>query len=509
MGLYDFTLYDVIARNAQLHSDDPAWMDADQDATVTFGQVKAAVDRLAVALQKEGCRKGDRIGVLGQNCLDYFVLYGAVAALGAIAVPVNWRLSADEAVFILSDGSPRWVFADASNPEWAEDIRAKLPDTISFYNLKQGTGPYLNFDAGEEISDFTPHAVGGDDGFVMIHTAAVAGQPRGAVLSQNNLLCAHMHLAHALGLTTRDVHLNALPLFHVAGLFMVFFAFHGGCLNINMAKFDAPRMVELIAERKASFIFTFAPMLKSLLDAQAETRSDISSLRAVMGLDAPEVIDRYQAASGGAFYSMYGQTETSMLASLGRYNEAPGSAGRPIMLGNLQLMDDDDRPVSVGDVGEIVLRGPMVFKGYWQLEDDTRYAFRNGWHHTGDLGRMDKAGFLWYAGRKADKELIKPGGENVYPAEVEKTVLEHPEVEAVVVFGVPDPKWKEGIKAVCVLSKGSILTARELIAFVGDRIARYKKPQYVEFVETLPLKPDGSADREKVKEQFGGSASSS
>ncbi len=504
MGLYDFTLYDVIVRNALLHNDDPAWLESDGGTPLTFGQVKTAVDRMADALQKAECRKGDRIGVLGQNCLEFFLVYGAAAALGAIVVPVNWRLSADEAAFILNDSSPRWVFADDSNTDWVDEVRSKISDGVFFYNLQPGKGSYEDLALAEDASGFVPAAANGDDDFVMIHTAAVAGQPRGAVLSQNNLLCAHMHLAHALGLTTRDVHLNALPLFHVAGLFMVFFAFHGGCLNINLPKFDAPRMVALIVEHKASFTFTFAPMLKSLLDAQEEAKADIGSLRAVMGLDAPEVIDQYQKTSGGTFYCMYGQTETSMLASLGRYDDAPGSAGQPIMLGAVQLMDDSDQPVNTGEVGEIVLRGPMVFKGYWGLEEDNRYTFRNDWHHTGDLGRMDEAGFLWYAGRKPDKELIKPGGENVYPAEVEKAVLEHPDVEAVVVFGVPDPKWKEGIKAVCVLSEGAALEAKDLIAFVGDRIARYKKPQYVEFVAALPEKPDGTVDRDKVKEQYGG-----
>lgn len=504
MGLYDFTLYDVVARNARLYKDTPAWRDADQDDPRTFSQIKMAVDQLACALQKSGCRKGDRIGVLGKNCLEYFLIYGAAAALGAIVLPVNWRLSTAEAAFALNDGKPRWVFADDSNPEWTGEIRSKLDGDVRFYNLQPGRGPYDDMDLPDEGTDFTPTTVDLDDGLVIIHTAAVAGYPRGALLSQGNLLCSHMHLMHCMGLSAKDVHLNSLPLFHVAGLFMVFCAFHAGCLNINLPKFDAGRVVQLVPQQKVSFMFTFAPMLKSILDEQAQAGADISNLRAVMGLDAPDVIERYQDVSGGTFYCMYGQTETSMLASVGAYNDAPGSAGLPIVLGSVQLMDENDRPVNVGEVGEIVLRGPMVFRGYWGLEEDTQHAFRNGWHHTGDLGRLDDAGVLWYAGRKADKELIKPGGENVYPVEVENAVLEHPDVEDVVVFGVPDPKWKEGIKAVCVLSKGATLKPRELIAFVGGRIARYKKPQYVEFVDALPTKPDGSPDREKVKETYGG-----
>ena len=504
MGLYDFTLYDVITRNARLHADRPAWCEADRDDPYTFLDIKQTVDQLAGALQREGCQKGDRIGVLGKNCLEFFSIYGAAAALGAIVLPVNWRLSADEAAYALNDGKPRWVFADDSNPQWTEAVRSRLCEPVRFFNLQPSLGPFDDLEFQADTGGFIPAAVSGNDGFVIIHTAAVTGNPRGALLSQGNLLCAHMHLMHGIGMTSEDVHLNALPLFHVAGLFMVFSAFHAGCLNINLPKFDPALIVRLIAHRKGSFMFTFAPMLNAILDAQKEKGSDISALRAVMGLDAPDVIERYQKVSGGTFYCMYGQSETSMLASLSAYNQAPGSAGRPILLADVQLLDDDDQTVAVGEVGEIAMRGPMVFKGYWGLEKDNLHTFRNGWHHTGDLGRMDAAGFLWYAGRKADKELIKPGGENVYPAEVEKAVLEHPEVEKVVVFGVPDPKWKEGIKAVCVLTQDATLKPQALIDFVGQRIARFKKPQYVEFVDALPLKSDGAINRDAVKAMYGG-----
>jgi len=170
----------------------------------------------------------------------------------------------------------------------------------------------------------------------------------------------------------------------------------------------------------------------------------------------------------------------------------------------VRLLNDHDEPVAPGQVGEIAVKGPMVFKGYWNLPEDNDYTFRGGWHHTGDQGRFDEDGFLWYAGRKAEKELIKPGGENVYPAEVEKTILEHPAVAETVVIGVPDPKWKEGIKAVCVLKEGESIEAKGLISFVGERIARYKKPQYVEFVAELPKLEDGTPNREKVKDLYGG-----
>ena len=188
---------------------------------------------------------------------------------------------------------------------------------------------------------------------------------------------------------------------------------------------------------------------------------------------------------------------------MGRYDDCPGSAGKTVLLADVQLVDDHDNPVAAGAVGEITVKGPMVFKGYWGLPEDNAYTFREGWHHTGDLGRFDSQGFLFYAGRKAEKELIKPGGENVYPAEVEKVILQHPAVVSTVVFGVPDPKWKEGIKAVCLLKEGATLSAKELIEFVGERIARFKKPQYVEFVEEMPVTKDGAVDRNRVKAQYG------
>jgi long-chain acyl-CoA synthetase len=459
------------------------------------------VDRLAAGLQHVGIKTGDRIGVVGKNSLGFFQIYGAAAALGAIVLPINWRLSADEMAFNLHDCTPAVVFADSEFGDMVSGIRDQLPTVKRFFNLNDA-GPFDAFGGLMVDAPLSAETVAADNGLVIIHTAAVAGRPRGALVSHVNLLCASLHLNYCFGLTPDDVHLNMLPLFHVGGLFMAVNAFHAGALNVNMSKFDADKAVDLIQTKKVSVLFDFSPILGSLLDCQEKRGVDISSLQSVMGLDAPETIERYQKTTGGCFYNMYGQTETSCLTSMGRYDDQPGSAGRPIPLGLVELVDDADHPVPVGQVGEITLKGPMVFKGYWNLDADNAQTFRNERHHTGDLGRFDEDGYLWYAGRKPEKELIKPGGENVYPAEVEKVIMAHPTVSQTVVFGVPDPKWKEGIKAVCVLKAGQCLTEKELIEFVGGRIARYKKPQYVQFVESLPEK-NGSIDREAVKRLYG------
>ena len=505
MGLHDFTFYDLINRNASSFSQKDAWYEVEDGRTLTYLQFKEDVDKLASGLQKDGLQKGERIAVVGKNCLEYFLIFGAAAALGAIVVPINWRLSADEMAFIINDCEPDRLFVGPGFQTMIKGVGGKTPTIKKLYNLDQRQGEFLGFDSLLSEQDGFHHIeVTSHDGFVIIHTAAIGGRPRGALLSHDNILMGNIQFEYLFGLTQHDVHLNVLPLFHAGGLFMVTTAFHAGALNMNDSSFDAARTVKLIEEKKVSIMMEFSPMLSSIIEEWEKSGSDIRSLKSVTGIESPETIENYQRITGGRFYCLYGQTETSCVATYAAYDEKPGSAGRTVPMAEVIIVDDYDHPVPCGQVGEIVVKGPMIFKGYWNLPEETAYAFREGRHHTGDLGRFDEDGFLWYAGRKPEKELIKPGGENVYPAEVEKVILQHPAVEQVVVFGVPDPKWKEGIKAVCRLKKGQDLDSQALIEFVGGKIARFKKPQYVEFVDDFPFLEDGSPDRAMIKERYGG-----
>jgi acyl-CoA synthetase (AMP-forming)/AMP-acid ligase II len=506
MGIYDFTFYDVIHRNAVIYKNKDAWFEEDDGRTLSFSEMKEKVDRLACGLQRAGIKKGDRIGVLGKNSLEYFILYGAAAALGAIVLPINWRLSPAEVEFNLKDCEPRMLFADPEYQDLIKGMKEQLVFIEAYYNLVQEGGNFQDFDSLlDNQGEFRHDEISSNDDFVIMYTAAVAGRPRGALLSHENILQGNMHFSYLYDLKTLDVHLSILPFFHIGGLLMATTNFHVGALNINMRNFDAARAVELIKGKKASILMGFTPMLGTILDECEKTKQGIRSLRIATGIETPETIERYQHMTGGTFYGLYGQTETSCVATFGAFNDRPGASGKPIPLADVRLVDDYDRPVPIGEVGEITMKGPMVFKGYWNLPEDTAYTFREGRHHTGDLGRFDEDGFLWYAGRKPEKELIKPGGENVYPAEVEKVILQHPAIEKTVVFGVPDPKWKEGIKAVCRLKEGESLKEQDLIDFVGERIARFKKPQYVQFVMDFPLLEDGSPDRAAIKKRYGGS----
>jgi acyl-CoA synthetase (AMP-forming)/AMP-acid ligase II len=203
------------------------------------------------------------------------------------------------------------------------------------------------------------------------------------------------------------------------------------------------------------------------------------------------------------FWATFGQSETSGLATLSPYRDRPKSAGRPLFWRSIAVVDSADKPKPAGQTGEIVVRGPTVFKGYWNNETDTAFTFRNGWHHTGDMGYFDADGYLWYAGRAPEKELIKTGGENVYPAEVENAIRQHPDIVEVVVIGVPDPQWSEAIKAVCTQRAGATTTPDEIIEFVAGQIARYKKPKHVVFVAQLPQNDKGEIDRASVKAAHG------
>ena len=501
MGLFDFTYYSIVCRNAALFGQKTAWYEAGTAKTVSFQQVKEMTDSLAAGLRAKGIVKGDRIGVIGKNSLEYFLLYGAAAALGAIMLPINWRLSAGEVCFNLNDGQAKILFVDEEFENMAGKIRSELPSVLHSYSLS-GKNAGTFSDLLVRADDFQSEDVPVDSGFVIIHTAAVAGRPRGALLTHANIVFSSLEFIRAMSLHAEDIHLNILPLFHIGGLSMTISCFHAGATCLNMGKFDAETAVRMIDLKKATVMFDFSPILSLLLEEARKSGNDVSSLKKIIGLDSPETIINYQETTGGIFYSFFGQTETSCLATVCPYNQRPGSAGQPVLTAEVLLVNDQDRQVKAGDTGEITVKGPMVFKEYINLPDDTARTFRNNLHHTGDLGRFDEDGFLFYMGRKAEKELIKPGGENVYPAEVENAILLHPAVARTVVFGVPDPKWKEGIKAVCQLQEGYRLSAKELIDFVGEKIARYKKPKYVQFVSDLPLLADGSPDRVQIKKLF-------
>ncbi|MFW2367660.1 MAG: AMP-binding protein [Desulforhopalus sp.] len=490
----NFTLYDLYVRNSRVCGDETAVVAGGQ--RLKFDTLLEESDALAGYLAEQGVSTGDRVAALAMNHPDYFVLVGAVACLGAILVPLNWRLSTEELAYILQDSSPKFIFTDKHQFDVATELSEALSVPVvrfgDFATLAGGVG---RGNAFVDISEEAP--------FCIIYTAAVEGKPRGAVLSHCNLVSANLQVIISMGLTADDVNLNMLPLFHITGINLALAVMQVGGKNVVMEKFNEQESLALTVQEKVSIWGSFPPILQRLVAETEAGDYDLSSLKHAVGLDGPDNIVSFEKVTGGRFWILYGQSETSGFVTFSPASEKFGTAGKQGVLSTYMLVDGNDKEVVPGEVGEIVVQGPLVFQGYWQLEEVNAVTFRNGWHHTGDLGMVDEEGYLVFKGRKPEKELIKPGGENVYPAEVEAVILEHPAVEAVSVIGVPDPKFGEGVKAVCQLKAGEELDASTLIEFVGSRIARYKKPGYVEFVSALPMQGD-KIDRAKVKELYGG-----
>jgi len=497
MSVHSFTIYDLYRRNALLYKNKTAVLSG--NTRVTFGNLWNQINSLAGELSSRGVNKGDRIALLAKNSPAFITILGAAAALGAILVPINFRLTAGEISYILDDAEPVILFFDLEYEELLAELVSDFPplnDRIPFDSRQISPFPMVDRQSfSEEVADSDP--------LVIIHTAAIQGKPRGAVISHSNLLAGMIQTVGIIGLDSGDIYLNILPLFHIFGLIMALSLMQAAGENIIVSMFDPKEVNEIIRQNKASIIANFPPILTKILDVQEKGGFDLSSLKHVVGLEHPDTIARYTGLGFGQFWACYGQTETMALTCLSRNQDRPGSAGRPVPWVDMAIVDEFDRPVERGKPGEIVLRGPLVFSGYWKEAELTQMTFRGGWHHTGDLGRLDTDGFLWFVGRKAEKELIKSGGENIYPVEVEKTIMEHPAIEIASVIGIPDPEFGEGIKAVCVLKPGAKSTERELAAFVASKIASYKKPRTVCFVDSMPRKADGSIDREEVKTLYG------
>ncbi len=501
MSLYSFTIYDLFKRSSRLYREKAALL-FDHHG-ITFGELFDQIKALSGWLASKGIAKGDRIAVLTKNRPELFPLMGAVAARGAILVPINFRLSSNEMKYIFSDAEPTLFFFEPDFEQMVPEISQDCPSLKEVVIFGSGGknyvsyGPLLNNKPGDalELDDDNP--------FMIIHTAATEGHPRGSVISHRNLLSCSIQLAGTIGLTDGDIYLNILPLFHIVGLMVALTIVQVGGKNVIVSKFEPNAQGKLIDQEKVTLIGTFPPILAHLLDEQTKGECTLSSLKKVLGVDLPETAKRFEDLGYGQFFAGYGQTETMGITCNCTNKERPRAAGKQGPWVDLKIVDEFDREVEVGKPGEIVIRGPLVFQGYWKQDELTQHVLREGWHHTGDLGRLDGDGYLFFVGRKAEKELIKPGGENVYPVEVEKVILQHPSVHEVSVIGVPDPKFGEGIKAVCVLKPNIIMSEQDLIDFVADRIARYKKPRYVSFVDALPKRNDGSIDREKVKAMYG------
>lgn len=496
----DLNLFHFIRHHARLNGEAPAIITATE--IVSYEELRRQAERLAAGLSREGIGSGARIALLAENSSEYIQILAACARSGAVAVPINWRSSAEEIRRLIDLTEPHAILAGEGYLPLLEDV------DLGRFQLAALVGPGSSpaFSPMEDLyakSDDEIRPPDQEAPFVILPTAAVEGIPRGAVLSHGNLIFAGLTLLNALDLDTDDRHLAALPLFHITGLGLSLTMIMAGAANVVAEGFDPGSACEMIDEHGVTLMASFPPVLSLLLQAKGDSGARWQDLRYVLGLDSPEVIQQLLSDTGAEFWTGFGQSETSGVVTLGSAQERPGSAGRATPFAQVDCVQEDGEPAPLGEEGEIVVRGPLVFQGYWGDPDATSYAFRAGWHHTGDLGKFDADGYLYYLGRKPEKALIKSGGENVYPAEVEHVISGLPGVAAVCVIGVPDETWGEAVKAVIELKPGAALTQGQVQDSVSEKIAAFKKPRQVAFVDALPRDAEGAVDRVVVKREHG------
>jgi acyl-CoA synthetase (AMP-forming)/AMP-acid ligase II len=498
--LYGLTLGDVLREHHRSRPDHVAA--ADGNVRLTWAEMDQRVNQLANALRDQGVSRGDRIVWLGQNSFRVLECLLAAAKLGASFCPVNWRQSVDEMTFVIDDLSPAVAV-------WQE---AEIGDTVRAARSEAGSSARWVQHDGEEyealVASGSPEEPGLDvdptTPVMLMYTAAFSGRPNAAMLSHTALVGQSLIMGRLAEIDSGYVYLNCGPLFHIGTFFTTLATYLHGGRNVFTPRVDPEELCRLIETEQCTGAFLLGPTPKQIRELNADGRFNLKSLRAYAGAREWNDMVTVDTSPWARFPGGYGQTEVvGMLTYCALGADAIGSHGRTSPLMQLRVVDPDDDELPAGEVGEICCRGPLVMNGYWNRPDETAHRFRNGWHHTNDLGRREVDGSLTFIGPKT--KMIKSAAENIYPAEVEGCLKQHEAVADAAVIGIPDPVWTQSVKAVVVLREGAAASEAELIAHCKDRIASYKKPRSVEFVAALPR--DGFAvDYDELDAQFGGGA---
>ncbi|SMH31083.1 acyl-CoA synthetase [Mesorhizobium australicum] len=506
------TLADMLDNNAWKYPDQTAFVW--QDRRVTHAEFHVRVSKLANALRRLGLRRQDRVGILSQNRLEFQEVYGACEISGFICATVNWRLAIPEMVYIVNDGAPKVLIFEAAYAETVVAMKDQLKSVEHFVCLDGGVfgDDYEALVASGDASG-VPFRPLPDDIAFLIYTSGTTGRPKGVMLSQGGEVNAAEILGSDQRNTPDDRLLIMMPLFHI-GAKIIQLAQHWRAGTVHVLKgFDPPAIVDCIEREKITVTHMAPTMIQTLLESPAIEKADLASLRMIVYAAAPmpiPVLKQGLKLLGPVFQQQFGQTEgigTTLLAhqhrpdGTDRDREILTSVGQASPRVNVRIVDDNGNDLPSGEVGEILLTSPGVMKGYWNNTAATIDTLRDGWVHTGDVGRLDSEGFLYLVDRK--KDMIISGGENIYSREVEEAIVTHDAVSEVAVIGVPDEKWGEAVKAVVVLRAGMSATAQDLIDHCRTLIASYKRPRHIEFVDEIVKLPSGKIDKVRLRKLYG------
>jgi len=490
----------------------------------TFSQVNERSNRLANSLAKLGIKKGDMVAILQVNCTQFLETYYAVAKLGAILVPLNFRAKGDELTYMLNNSGAVAIFV---GDRYVNMVNAMRPNLASVQHCISIDGKQENMHYYEDlISSGSPDEVVPDvddeDTTLLMYTAGTTGRPKGVPMTHNSYGIYVLDNVDPASPDIEERNLLTVPLYHVAGFQALLAAVYGGRTLLMMRQFEVNEWMDAVQREKANRAMLVPTMLKRVIDNPDFDKYDLSSLRVITYGAAPmpfEVIKKaIEVMPNVRFINAFGQTETSStITTLGpedhvisgtpeekakKLKRLETSIGRPMSDVEMKVVDADGNDLPPGEIGELVARGPRIMKGYFKDEEKTAQAFtKDGWLRTGDTGYMDEDGYFYLAGRGDD--MIIRAGENISPEEVETVLYSHPKIEEAAVIGVPDPDWGQEPKAVIVLKEGEMATADEIMEYCREKLSSFKRPRAVVFVDALPRNPMGKVLKRELRAKYG------
>ncbi len=475
----------------------------------TYSDFDFAVNRVAALLVRHDIGKGDVVSLLMPNSVEYIIAYFACWKLGAVAGPVNSLLKENEIAFVLNNSETKAILVHSEFQARIEKIRADLPELQSVITFDDEAQATLEFEELEKSGrDFRAPSIDKDHDAIIIYTSGTTGKPKGCLLTHGNLIANARQISEWLNFSSSDRLLTVMPLFHMNAVSVTTMsALYAGGSTVVSPKFSASQFWKIVSDYRITSFGSVATMLSMLLSKYPDgIPQDLttSQLRFAMCGSAPvpaEVIKRFEATFNCPVVEGYGLSESTCRSTFNPPDERrrPGSCGLPI--GNeMKVFDDDDREVADGQLGEIVLRGENILKGYYKNPEATASAFRNGWFHTGDVGYRDEDGYFFIVDRKSD--MIIRGGENIYPREIDEVLYQHPAVAAAATIGIPDPLYGEEVVAFVVLKEGSKVGEADLISHCTERLADYKCPKSIHIVKDIPKGPTGKLLKRELARRF-------
>jgi acyl-CoA synthetase (AMP-forming)/AMP-acid ligase II len=482
------------------------------------------IQRFSLSLLKLGLRKSDKVAILHPNCHYFLEAYYGVAQIGAISVPLNFRLSSKEIAFILQDSESRILVADPTFAKVIDPIRGEIQGIEKIIWTGEGRVEkeprdvsYESLVAQPRSSSLPEVSIQDEEVAQIYYTSGTTGRPKGVLLSHKNVTSHALGTIAEIQLTDRDVWIHVAPLFHLADAWATWAITWVGGTHVLVREFEPKAVLEAIEKEKVTLTNLIPTMLNLMVNHPEVGKYDYRSLRVLLSGGAPiapEVVRKIVETFKCDYIQTYGMTETSPYLTLSilkdhlkklSYEDQlrfKSKTGREFIGVELKVVNEKGEEVKRDEkeVGEIIVKGDIVTKGYWKLPEETAKSIKNGWLHTGDMAVMDQEGYVTIVDRK--KDMILTGGENVYSTEVENVLYMHPAILECAVVGIPDPKWGEAVKGVVVLKTGQKAAAEEIIQFCKEKIAHYKAPKSIDFIETLPRTGSGKIHKKGLRDKY-------